>query len=218
MPAPGRTQRFQSTPARGGRRVNSALGPLHVSIHARTRRATRKVVLKGVGRCFNPRPHAAGDCSANRWHVVALMFQSTPARGGRLSRSCVYCSFRMFQSTPARGGRHEWFPDLTPGPGSFNPRPHAAGDAADRRTGLSRGFQSTPARGGRPSRFRWRLATQFQSTPARGGRRGFPPAAATVQDVSIHARTRRATAPTPNLLQQNTLRQPLREPPRISTQ
>ena len=82
---------FQSTPARGGRRA-AVLGGSQdeaVSIHARTRRATASCVVKSCFRAvsihartrratttlklsgrrpwrFNPRPHAAGDCSCSK--------------------------------------------------------------------------------------------------------------------------------------------------------
>ena len=60
--------RFQSTPARGGRRM-------------------LRNWKMAVRRCFNPRPHAAGDPFAQRDFQVLDMFQSTPARGGR--HECV---------------------------------------------------------------------------------------------------------------------------------
>ena len=166
---------FQSTPARGGRPWSTLpfVADEVVSIHARARRAT----------ILPPRS-------------APLSFQSTPARGGR--RLVPLSLFR--------------FPDL-----SFNPRPRAAGDGEDRVPCSLALFQSTPARGGRRGQrlLRGQLFYLFQSTPARGGRQAFmgrraasfsfnprPRAAGdagrsrtvTDQDVSIHARARRATS------------------------
>ena len=186
--------RFQSTPARGGRRRSPAPiteSPL-VSIHARTRRAT---------------PNCCGGRLPDR------EFQSTPARGGRRSprggdRRRVSIHARTRRATPAAG--------TTTRASGFNPRPHAAGDrVADVAVSRALLFQSTPARGGRHYREWARHAvTWFQSTPARGGRQGsvvrtrsckgfnprphaagdpaFSPRTKPI-DVSIHARTRRAT-------------------------
>ena len=76
---------FQSTPARGGRLplCHCCHNFIHVSIHARTGRATRSGLLDVV------------------WHRVSIH-----ARTGRAtwSKHCAY-SKRWFQSTPARGGR-----------------------------------------------------------------------------------------------------------------
>ena len=210
-----------------------------VSIHARTWRATS--LSRSWSRhksSFNPRPHMAGDhdyerqtcrsrnvsIHARTWRAtlpgyqaeLSLVFQSTPAHGGRPVISSPIPVFGVFQSTPAHGGR-----------------PTAKRD----RAALLR-FQSTPAHGGRPQppaehrpdrivsihARTWRatgqtsrtiIADVFQSTPAHGGRpvatviantggcfnprphmagdheagRRVLPAVA----VSIHARTWRAT-------------------------
>ncbi len=99
---------FQSTPAHGGRRGQgdqpcpSSLVSIHartrratpalptaewfydVSIHARTRRATWCSASYRVWmRCFNPRPHTAGDTPATLPAYRDRLFQSTPAHGGR---------------------------------------------------------------------------------------------------------------------------------------
>ena len=125
----------------------------------------------------------------------------------------------MFQSTPARGGRLDATLREPTGVDCFNPRPHAAGDAAcdqpsrptervsihartRRATAtismiamLASMFQSTPARGGRRrGTVDASSAGTFQSTPARGGRPRRTGRRADIDRVSIHARTRRATA------------------------
>ncbi len=98
-------------------------------------------------------------------------FQFTPARGGRLL-GFDYTLLRVkFQFTPARGGRRRGSSRLSAGT-SFNSRPHVAGDTAATDGQTKRRFQFTPARGGR----RWAAGV--------GGVFG---------DVSIHARTWRAT-------------------------
>ena len=64
VPAVRLAQKFQSTPARGGRRHEARLGQAvdGVSIHARARRATpSRPGSPSPGSCFNPRPREAGD-------------------------------------------------------------------------------------------------------------------------------------------------------------
>jgi len=100
---------FQSTPAHGGRHsgyIAGIPGPL-VSIHARTRRATLSMrPSHAVPAGFNPRPHTAGDkLKIDIKNLLTLLFQSTPAHGGRLRKS-TNSSVSV----------------------SFNPRPHTAGD------------------------------------------------------------------------------------------
>ena len=124
-----------------------------VSIHARTRRATdvdRR--RRRAHRSFNPRPHAAGDADLRLGAATvssvsihartrratrrslhsdppAMMFQSTPARGGRPVTARLGRSARKFQSTPARGGRRPGLRRMRTLGRCFNPRPHAAGDS-----------------------------------------------------------------------------------------
>ena len=107
---------FQSTPARGGRLETLTQGEReHVSIHARTRRAT---------------PGVLGGRSVRS-------FQSTPARGGRHRDVDEIGNRAKFQSTPARGGRRPLPEKRLARPG-FNPRPHAAGDAGRREASAAR--------------------------------------------------------------------------------
>ena len=192
---------FNPRPHAAGDHVRRRLRPpvTSVSIHARTRRATRCSAARGMRSCcFNPRPHAAGDQRPARSTLACHAFQSTPARGGRRRRPRIRCDSSD----------------------RFNPRPHAAGDAArctrsaarrmvsihartrrathaDRSRGSCRyvsihartrratadrmpstatvrSFQSTPARGGRLAEPDSTIPNRamFQSTPARGGRPG----------------------------------------------
>ncbi len=211
---------FQSTPARGGRRVHRpTVAPrVVVSIHARAGRATRAPTSGYTSpKAFQSTParggrryplrHAQGKALVS---IHARAGRATPhsaqprppqavsihARAGRATRACGACSGRwQFQSTPARGGRRCIFAD----------------------PGRAPTFQSTPARGGRPRtrprcppvarRFNprprgagdattftdFRDAMMFQSTPARGGRPGRLPHLPYVGPVSIHARAGRAT-------------------------
>ena len=100
-------QKFQSTPARGGRRTTGNVA---------------KPLL-----CFNPRPHTAGDPQVILVQYGRALFQSTPAHGGRPQLGVVMDQTVQFQSTPAHGGRHPPTSPLSCQP-CFNPRPHTAGD------------------------------------------------------------------------------------------
>ena len=214
---------FQSTPARGGRRRARAskCWRLRVSIHARTRRATRRRAgpLAGCSVCFNPRPHAAGDASVRGTRMAARMFQSTPARGGRLrppgrrrSRHAVSIHARTRRATPVRrhcGTQHSFNPRPhaagddggvagMPPSECFNPRPHAAGDQfADAFAVRIIGFNPRPHAAGDPVQ---RLpcmsdASCFNPRPHAAGDRRLCDRLRPGCHVSIHARTRRATSP-----------------------
>ena len=102
--------KFQSTPARGGRRCRPSLrnGGFNPRPHAA---GDAWVKCGNVPRSFNPRPHAAGDLAAKMYTRTGLEFQSTPARGGR-------------QPSPG----------CSLGTRCFNPRPHAAGDRRHKRS------------------------------------------------------------------------------------
>ena len=145
---------FQSTPAHDGRRKGNPSGRcrLEVSIHARTRRATRSL------------PTNSSDDTS---------FQSTPAHDGRpgkvwryrrLRNVSIHARTRRATSTrrPTRQRTYR-----------FNPRPHTTGDAIMAGDASNNGL--------------------FQSTPAHDGRRPEPRGESSQRDVSIHARTRRAT-------------------------
>ena len=141
-----------------------------VSIHASARRATSNALRPNdLERCFNPRPRAAGDLETEAMCRRCMVFQSTPARGGRRELGDIGFRVPGFQSTPARGGRLRgggvtWYNV------SIHARARRATSASLRRDTHTK-FQSTPARGGRLcAASAIRIAWEFQSTPARGGR------------------------------------------------
>jgi len=100
------SSKFQSTPARGGRREES--------------------MRLGLRRCFNPRPRAAGDEVAAKTAALAVVSIHARARRATTTIRGNECLI-LFQSTPARGGRqHQRLLDTDAR--CFNPRPRAAGD------------------------------------------------------------------------------------------
>ena len=143
---------FQSTPARGGRRASYRLQPLR--------------------KCFNPRPHAAGDTPANDpapWGHVSIHARTRRAT----SRHCAHATRAL----------------------RFNPRPHAAGDGEDfRLRGRAKRFNPRPHAAGDPLAARLDVGDYVVSIHART-RRATPrfPFRPRMGNVSIHARTRRAT-------------------------
>ncbi len=167
---------FQSTPARGGRQ-----------------RLHEDAAASGL---FQSTPARGGRPGSGLLQGETSMFQSTPARGGRqrwlpsrpmcdgvsiharTRRATPHADAlrgeQQFQSTPARGGR----PCVAMahcGAGiSFNPRPHAAGDA-------------TTATVCRP------LLRCFNPRPHAAGDASTSVHLRRELSVSIHARTRRAT-------------------------
>ncbi len=157
--------------------VGGPCGPevVVVSIHARTRRATP---LPATSRhnwvSFNPRPHAAGD-AADLGDEGRMPGVSIHARTRRATRR---------------------LPGGEPGVAGFNPRPHAAGDwcgwPGRWRCGC---FNPRPHAAGdsTAAAARHRRRTSFNPRPHAAGDivRTVPDARAI--DVSIHARTRRAT-------------------------
>ena len=121
--------------------------------------------------CFNPRPHAAGDLGNPVIKIYGYLFQSTPARGGRLRGRGRRRGRRCFNPRPHAAGDASQVVDYA-SIGSFNPRPHAAGDRPIV-IGGSLGEVSIHARTRR-------------ATPA-------PGVGSATARCSIHARTRRAT-------------------------
>ena len=187
---------FQSTPARGGRLSPPVLARrVLVSIHARTRRATRTGPVRQSG------------C---RW------FQSTPARGGRRSRRCVASRIELV-SIHARTRRATAGHDAAdvrddvsihartrratrrrPWPARhamcFNPRPHAAGDVSvsESPAGIHVSIHARTRRATRPATANAQRAACFNPRPHAAGD-GRQSRHADAISVSIHARTRRAT-------------------------
>ena len=83
-----------------------------VSILTRPRWAgalTQAYLAPTVRTGFNPHPPEVGGCSlcCRCGQYTACVFQSSPARGGRVltRRLWMQCRRRRFQSSPARGGR-----------------------------------------------------------------------------------------------------------------
>ena len=144
------------------------------------------------------------------------MFQSTPAHGGRPA-TCSPPVFSRIVSIHARTRRATWFSAYCKHirPVSIHARTRRA-TAVKGFNRAAKGFQSTPAHGGRHFAVFGRVAFgmfqstpahggrlsawvvcrssfQFQSTPAHGGRHKPLHGCMQHKQVSIHARTRRAT-------------------------
>ncbi len=215
-----RRQRFQSTPAHGGRHTHLLIvldtpgfNPRPHTAGDRTTPSSAKSLAS-----FNPRPHTAGDkwsccCTSAHNHVSIhartrratccfalccfshFLFQSTPAHGGRLCSSSPDNLSTLFQSTPAHGGRpaHR---AVSSGENCFNPRPHTAGDSRTSLDACKTDTVSIHARTRRATpdiqievfglivsiHARTRRATKITVSPTSS------------RHVSIHARTRRATS------------------------
>ena len=120
-----------------------------VSIHARAWRATKDAVA-----CFN---RFLVSIHARAWRAT---IKTIPG-----------FKFLVFQFTPARGGRRPGMGTITQS-GGFNSRPRVAGDSARANIDcVHAAFQFTPARGGRLLIFpAFARFLAFQFTPARGGR------------------------------------------------
>jgi len=121
---------FQSTPAHGGRHAEQTMQKLlkgfnprphtagdpgpnvvpvsvpGVSIHARTRRATSLPATNSLERA-QVSIHARTRRATSIFEITCqtMMFQSTPAHGGRRFVFCHFARVAVFQSTPAHGGR-----------------------------------------------------------------------------------------------------------------
>jgi len=168
------SSRFNPRPHAGGdfRRPPLRFVNINVSIHAPTRGATTMI------RC--------------NWQLAP--FQSTPPRGGRPMDNIAITTTAEFQSTPPRGGRPFKFCYLCNYLKSFNPRPHAGGDAihivcptesivsihaptrgATRDARENNAEQNVsihaPTRGATSNSSEQMGLMSFQSTPPRGGRR-----------------------------------------------
>ncbi len=147
------TSWFQSTPAHDGRpaadpRLEQALA---VSIHARTRRATRPhLALPAPWTSFNPRPHTTGD---RRF----------------CSPSCLPSGFNP---RPHTTGDHHG-PRRSQLKRGFNPRPHTTGDGDGCGDGSGYGVSiHARTRRATTAMIRFPCFKGFQSTPAHDGRLG----------------------------------------------
>ena len=98
-----------------------------VSIHARTRRATADQIVLHNAKFVSIHARTR-RATGGRNSVYGSVGVSIHARTRRATQSIgKFLSWTMFQSTPARGGRRSRSRNLR-GRKSFNPRPHAAGD------------------------------------------------------------------------------------------
>ena len=103
----------------------------------------------------------------------------------------------MFQPTPAHGGRRSGADDMIEMYSGFNPRLRTAGDlhTCYGETHIDIPFQPTPAHGGRRPLLTWCLSNAVVSTHARARRAtGVSVENHRAADVSTHARARRATS------------------------
>ena len=109
--------KFQSTPARGGRQASASRKSSATKFQSTPARGGRRVQEfdgNASERCFNPRPHAAGDGSLGGESLFAAdCFNPRPHAAGDAAAN--------------QGRRREV---------SFNPRPHAAGDLRPGATNL----------------------------------------------------------------------------------
>ena len=143
---------FQSTPAHGGRPVGLGrfVGVVFVSIHARTRRATRVAEIYGRSSEFQSTPAHGGRPTYGLPPLPMSWFQSTPAHGGRLAgdvgelrgRVSIHARTRRATTGTTPAGQLWCFNprphtagdsptgSMATAPRSFNPRPHTAGDTA----------------------------------------------------------------------------------------
>ncbi len=141
---------FQSTPPRGGRHVVAAGTNVvfAVSIHAPARGATsgKRCHLR-FRSCFNPRPRAGGDVTAQESWILLDSFNPRPRAGGDSSSAHQHAQQKVSIHAPARGAtRLRWtVSHFFPG---FNPRPRAGGDKKKKEGG---GYMAVsihaPARG-----------------------------------------------------------------------
>ena len=188
--------RFNPRPHMAGdNRRDRALGQAYVSIHARTWRATAAVGERGLFRQrFNPPPHMAGDSKAAdngrtrksfnpRPHMAGDAGKRRPRHSAGVSIHARTWRATVYQVSHDRGRL------------CFNPRPHMAGDySVTTVQGTLRCFNPRPHMAGdRPLQRVQAGEASFNPRPHMAG----DPADTEPRrmgDVSIHARTWRATA------------------------
>ena len=125
---------FQSTPAHGGRPRTGvdARSCTVVSIHARTRRATRLRGWPDRASGFNPRPHTAGDARPPIAGTPTCVSIHARTRRATASRLDSLRSSLCFNPRPHTAGDRCRAAVGTRLGACFNPRPHTAGDYAGR--------------------------------------------------------------------------------------
>ena len=102
-----RSDRFQSTPSRRGRRLSvtffGRFGSFNPLPHAEGDATERN--QRSRRQSFNPLPHAEGDKELPPACKLTFWFQSTPSRRGRRAFPGAFREYAGFQSTPSRRGR-----------------------------------------------------------------------------------------------------------------
>ena len=101
------TRKFQFTPLREGRRLAAKKEYLkeYISIHAPPRGATHQHGAHGQQQHISIHAPPRGATMPSSWFRLISLFQFTPLREGRLSRSSASGRCRIFQFTPLREGR-----------------------------------------------------------------------------------------------------------------
>jgi hypothetical protein len=210
---------FQSTPARGQRRIRRERACVralrNVSIHARARATTFGDLAHRAARtCFNPRPRAGNDAHRAAHSATIHRFNPRPRAGNdacpstiTLLQYSVSIHARARATThsrrcpPARGvsiharARATTYSARGNAIGCFNPRPRAGNDIASASGQPIAMFQSTPARGQRPYGRQYAGASRV-SIHARARattREASVRRLGSAHRVSIHARARATT-------------------------
>ena len=170
------THMFQSTPTYGGRR------------NAGARRF-------GADGSFNPRPRTVGDFDREYHERARKEFQSTPTYGGRRGvGSGGSIAIKVSIHAHVRWATHWRTDERDRQSVSIHAHVRWATISGIELTIIQQ-FQSTPTYGGRlAGQPQKRLIWEFQSTPTYGGRRAFVVPVQVLEDVSIHAHVRWATA------------------------
>ena len=187
---------FNPRPRAGGdKKTIDGRGFKSVSIHAPTRGATCLQCKVAPLRCFNPRPHAGGDGNQVFAGYITAVSIHAPTRGATIKSNAKGIIDVVSIHAPTRGATIARIGDRNTFL-SFNPRPHAGGDACTADVvNPTTCFNPRPHAGGdNPAISKlYPDKNRFQSTPPRGGRLGAYTASICHAHVSIHAPTRGAT-------------------------
>ncbi len=188
------SERFQSTPPRGGRRFPLAEHPrlVPVSIHAPARGATLRAVEEADSLTVSIHAPARGaTIESITFGWCSEVSIHAPARGATRKRALQLLR-RGFNPRPRAGGDQP--SQRCRARSSFNPRPRAGGDIRrDEHEQHHAVSIHAPARGATQGDLIYVFAYRFQSTPPRGGRPAGADVAEQGGDVSIHAPARGAT-------------------------
>ena len=145
---------FQSAPPCGGRPariIHEGLPIAEVSIRAPVRGATPRYPRDGQAPslCFNPRPRAGGDTRAPVRHAEPTSFNPRPRAGGDLNPVTTPAAL-MFQSAPPCGGRLSSRRYATYESNVSIRAPVRGATSKQQNLSLPLLFQSAPPCGGRP--------------------------------------------------------------------